>query len=167
MLETHTLDSFDLKILAALQQEGRLTNQELAERVGLSASQCSRRRSALEEKGIVKGYRADLSPEKLGLGVTVFTHVTLATHNPDNARKFADLVGRLEFALEAHALTGDADYLLKMVVPDLKALSAVVNEQLLPHESVANVRSAVVLDTLKSEARLPLSWIKPSRPHER
>jgi DNA-binding Lrp family transcriptional regulator len=166
-LETFTLDAFDLRILEALQQEGRLTNQELAERVGLSASQCSRRRSALEEKGIVKGYRADLAPEALGLGVTVFTHVTLATHNPDNARRFAELVRHLEFALEAHALTGDADYLVKMIVPDLKTLSAVVNEQLLPHESVANVRSAVVLETLKDEARLPLSWIKPARHGER
>jgi DNA-binding Lrp family transcriptional regulator len=163
MLDTVTLDAFDLKILAALQQEGRLTNQELADRVGLSASQCSRRRTALEERGIVRGYRADLAPEKLGLGVTVFTHVTLAAHNPDNARKFGELVRRLEFAMEAHALTGDADYLVKLIVPDLKALSSVVNEQLLPHESVANVRSAVVLETLKEDARLPLSWIKPAQ----
>jgi len=163
MQELTSLDGFDLKILAALQQDGRLTNQELADQVGLSPSQCSRRRSALEDSGVVKGYRADLDPEKLGLGLTVFTHVSLAAHNPDNSRKFADLVRRLEFALEAHALTGDSDYLVKMIVPDLKALSAVVNEQLLPHESVANVRTAVVLDTLKNDARMPLSWIKPSK----
>ena len=163
MQELTSLDGFDLKILAALQQDGRLTNQELADQVGLSPSQCSRRRSALEDSGVVKGYRADLDPEKLGLGLTVFTHVSLAAHNPDNSRKFADLVRRLEFALEAHALTGDTDYLVKMIVPDLKALSAVVNEQLLPHESVANVRTAVVLDTLKNDARMPLSWIKPSK----
>jgi DNA-binding Lrp family transcriptional regulator len=162
-----TLDGFDLKILAALQQDGRLTNQELADRVGLSPSQCSRRRAALEDSGVVKGYRADLDPEKLGLGLTVFTHVSLATHNPDNARKFAEMVRQLEFALEAHALTGDTDYLVKMIVPDLKSLSAVVNERLLPHESVANVRTAVVLDTLKNDARMPLSWIRPARPTER
>ena len=167
MTDSVALDVFDLRILAALQHEGRLTNQELAERVGLSASQCSRRRNALEERGVVRGYRADLAPEKLGLGVTVFTHVTLATHNPDNARKFGELVRRLEFAMEAHALTGDADYLVKLIVPDLKTLSAVVNEQLLPHESVANVRSAVVLDTLKDDASLPLSWIRPAQPDGR
>jgi DNA-binding Lrp family transcriptional regulator len=162
-----TLDGSDLKILAALQQDGRLTNQELADKVGLSPSQCSRRRSALEDSGVVKGYRADLDPEKLGLGLTVFTHVSLAAHNPDNARRFADLVRRLEFVLEAHALTGDMDYLVKMIVPDLKALSTVVNEHLLPHESVANVRTAVVLETLKNDARMPLAWIKSVRPEER
>jgi DNA-binding Lrp family transcriptional regulator len=167
MQNSTRLDGFDLKILAALQQDGRLTNQELADRVGLSPSQCSRRRSALEDGGVVKGYRADLDPEKLGLGLTVFTHVSLAAHNPDNSRKFADLVSRLEFALEAHALTGDTDYLVKLIVPDLKALSAVINEHLLPHESVANVRTAVVLDTLKTDTRMPLSCVKPSRPDER
>jgi DNA-binding Lrp family transcriptional regulator len=161
------LDGFDLKILAALQQDGRLTNQDLADRVGLSPSQCSRRRTALEDRGIVRGYRADLDPEMLGLGLTVFTHVSLAAHNPDNARKFADLLLRLEFVLEAHALTGDMDYLVKMIVPDLRALSGIINEQILPHESVANVRTAVVLDTLKTDARLPLAWIKPGRPNDR
>jgi DNA-binding Lrp family transcriptional regulator len=163
MHDSVNLDGFDLKILAALQLDGRLTNQELADRVGLSPSQCSRRRSSLEDSGVVMGYRADLDPEKLGLGLTVFTHVSLAAHNPDNARRFAELVRRLEFALEAHALTGDSDYLVKMIVPDLKALSTVINEQLLPHESVANVRTAVVLDTLKNDARMPLAWIKSAR----
>ena len=159
------LDGFDVKLLAALQQEGRLTNQELADRVGLSASQCSRRRAALEERGVIRGYRAELDREQIGLGVTVFTQVTLAAHNPDNSRRFAELVRRLEFVLEAHVLTGDSDYLLKMVVPDLKALSAVVNDSLLPHESVANVRSSVVLTTLKDDAPLPLSGL--SAAHQR
>jgi DNA-binding Lrp family transcriptional regulator len=160
LLKSVTLDGFDLKILAALQEDGRLTNQELAERVGLSASQCSRRRLGLEERGVIRGYPAQLAPARLGLGVTVFTQVTLARHSPDNARRFADLVGRLDFVLEAHALTGDADYLLKMIVPDLPALSEVVNEHLLPHDSVANVRSAVVLQTLKEGTALPLGWLR-------
>ena len=155
------LDGFDLKILAALQQDGRLGNQELAERVALSASQCSRRRIRLEEAGIIRGYRAELAAERLGLTVLVFVQVTLATHSRDNARRFAELVRGLECVLEAHALTGDSDYLLKIVVPDLKALSAVVNEALLPHESVARVRSSIVLDTLKAEARLPMPGTSP------
>ena len=100
-----------------------------------------------------------LDPALLGLTVTVFTRVTLAAHSPDNARRFADLVRGLDCVLEAHALTGDSDYLLKMIVPDLKALSAVVNDSLLPHESVASVRTAVVLDTLKEGAPLPLSSV--------
>jgi DNA-binding Lrp family transcriptional regulator len=157
MTRTIQLDAFDLRILTALQADARLTNAELAERVTLSASQCSRRRLRLERDGVVRGYRADLDPATLGLGVVVFTRVTLATHSGDNARRFADLVRRLDCVLEAHALTGDSDYLLKMVVPDLKSLSAVVNESLLPHESVASVRTSVVLDTLKEGAPLPLA----------
>jgi DNA-binding Lrp family transcriptional regulator len=160
MTRTVALDSFDLKILAALQEDGRLTSQDLAARVHLSASQCSRRRLRLEEAGIVRGYRATLDPARLGLGVTVFTKVTLATHSGDNARRFADLVQRLDCVLEAHSLTGDSDYLLKLIVPDLAALSAIVNDALLPHDSVAHVRSSVVLDTLKEGAPLPLAGIR-------
>lgn len=155
-----TLDAFDLKILAALQEDGRLGNQELADRVNLSASQCSRRRIRLEARGVVRGYRADLAPELLGLGVIVFTRVTLHAHSGDNSRRFAELVQGLDCVLEAHALTGDSDYLLKMIVPDLKALSLVVNERLLHHDSVAHVRSSVVLTTLKDGAPLPLSGLR-------
>jgi DNA-binding Lrp family transcriptional regulator len=150
------LDPFDLRILSALQADGRLGNQELADRVHLSASQCSRRRLRLERAGIVRGYRADLDPARLGLDVTVFTRVTLAAHSRDNARRFVELVQGLDCVLEAFSMTGDSDYLLKIIVPDLKALSDVVNGSLLPHESVASVRSSVVLDTLKDAAPLPL-----------
>lgn len=156
MAETVVLDSFDLKIAAALQGDGRLTNGEIAARVNLSASQCSRRRIRLEATGVVRGYRAELDASRLGLDVVVFTKVRLATHNGDNARRFAELVRRLDCVLEAHAMTGDSDYLLKMIVPDLKALSAVVNDELLPHESVAQVRTSVVLETLKEGAPVPL-----------
>src|SRR5262245_39490516 len=85
-MQTIELDEFDLRLLGALQADGRLTNQELADKVGLSASQCSRRRARLEERGIIRGYHADLSPEPLGLGVLVFVHVTLSTHSPDKSK---------------------------------------------------------------------------------
>jgi len=150
------LDSFDLRILAALQDDGRLTNQELAERAGLSASQCSRRRARLEEEKIVQGYHADLAAEALGFNVIALVHITLATHSPDNAKRFRDLVRRVDDIQEAYALTGDADYLLKIALSDLKSLSDIVNNVLMPHESVAHVRSSIVLDTLKSSRRLPL-----------
>ncbi len=154
-----TLDAFDLKILAALQDDGRLGNQDLADRVNLSPSQCSRRRIRLEESGVVRGYRAELDPALIGLGILVFTKVTLARHSGDNARRFAELVRRLDCVLEAHSMTGDSDYLLKLIMPDLKALSAVVNDELLAHESVASVRSSVVLDTLKEASPLPLGTL--------
>ena len=83
------MDDFDVKLLRALQDDGRLTNYDLAERVGLSASQCSRRRSALEEEGVIEGYHAALSTQALGLDVIVFVQVTLATHSPDNSKRFA------------------------------------------------------------------------------
>ncbi len=151
------MDTFDLKLLGALQDDGRLTNNELGERVGLSASQCSRRRSALEDAGIIEGYHAALSPEALGLTVLAFVHVTLSAHSPDNARRFRELVERIEEVQEAYSLTGEADYLIKVAVADLKALSHILNDVLLAHGSVAHVHSAVVLDRLKKTARLPLA----------
>lgn len=150
------MDIYDKKILAALQADGRLTNQQLADVVNLSASQCSRRRVRLEQDGIICGYRAEVDREKLGFGLDVFISVTLATHNPDNSRHFADLVDRLPEIQEAHALTGEMDYMLKAVLPDLKSLNRLVTEALLPHESVQNVRSTIVLETLKYTHNVPV-----------
>jgi DNA-binding Lrp family transcriptional regulator len=151
-----TLDQFDLRLLAALQEQGRLTNQELGERVGLSASQCSRRRATLETAGVIRGYRAEVDAEALGFPLLVFIQVTLATHSGDNAQRFRRLVADLDEVQEAHAVTGDNDYLLKAVLADLKALSVLINDVLLPHQSVARVRSSIVLDRLKDTTRLPL-----------
>jgi DNA-binding Lrp family transcriptional regulator len=156
MRELSDLDAFDLRILMALQENGRPTNQELGERVGLSASQCSRRRINLEAAGLIRGYRADLAAERVGFRLLVFVQVTLATHSGDNAEKFRKLVARLDQVQEAYATSGDTDYFLKIVVPDLKDLSVLLNEILLPHESVARVRSSIVLDRLKETAWLPL-----------
>ncbi len=150
------MDGFDSKILAAVQCNGAQTNQELADAVGLSASQISRRRQALENEGLILGYCAQLSAEKLGFGIRAFIHVALAAHSPDNSRRFADLVRRTPAILEAHALTGESDYLLKVVVRSLKDLSLLVNDVLLPHDSVDRVRSEIVLETLKESAALPL-----------
>src|ERR1700747_3700727 len=150
------VDAFDLKMLAALQGDGRLTNQELANEVGLSASQCSRRRMRLGEEDALLGYHVALSGEALGFGLIAFIHITLATHSPDNAKKFRALVGRVDEIQEAYSLTGDADYVLKAVLRDLKDLSDLVNTVLLPHQSVAHVRSSIVLDRLKESTKLPL-----------
>jgi DNA-binding Lrp family transcriptional regulator len=154
------MDDFDLKLLAALQHDGRLTNNELGDKVGLSASQCSRRRAALEQEGVIEGYHAALSPEALGLAVLAFVQVRLATHTPDNSKRFRDLVARTAEVQEAYALTGEADYLVKIAVPDLKALSRILNEVFLAHGSVAQVHSSVVLDRLKKTAGLPLGHLR-------
>src|ERR1700682_3351898 len=158
------MDDFDLKLLRALQDDGRLTNYDLAERVGLSASQCSRRRSALEDAGVIGSYHAALSAQALGLDVIVFVQVTLATHSPDNSKRFAKLIDGLEEVQEAYSLTGEADYLVKIAVPDLKALSHILNDVFLPHESVAHLRSSIVLDRLKQTTRLPLRHLASTGP---
>lgn len=150
------IDEFDRKILALLQGEARLTNTELSERIGLSASQCSRRRARLEKDGIITGYFARLDRAKVGLDIVNIITVTLNTHNRDNARQFAQLVRRLPQVLEAHALTGEMDYLLKVATTDLRSLSEFVNEILLPHDAVQHVKSAIVLETLKETGNLPL-----------
>jgi DNA-binding Lrp family transcriptional regulator len=162
MREPNNIDAFDLRLLAALQENGRLTNQELGERIGLSASQCSRRRTGLEDAGLIRGYRADLAAELIGFRLLVFVQVTLATHSGDNAEKFRKLVAQLDEVQGAYATTGDTDYLLKVVVADLKDLSVLVNEVLLPHESVARVRSSIVLDRIKETASLPLRTLLQS-----
>jgi len=150
------MDDFDLKLLNALQEDGRLTNLELAERIGLSASQCSRRRTALEESCVIEGYHAALANQAVGLDVLVFIQVSLATQSPDSAQAFAKLIRGLAEVQEAYALTGEADYLVKLVVPDLKTLSRILNEVFLPHRSVGHVRSSVVLDRVKQTTQLPL-----------
>ena len=150
------LDGFDRKILALLQEDARLTNGDLSARVNLSPSQCSRRRQRLEEEGLIRAYRAVLDRDRLGFSLVSIVSVTLATHNRDNARRFAELLARLPEVQEAHALTGEMDYILKVVTPDLKALSAFVNGVLLPHNSVQHVKTAIVLETLKETGALPL-----------
>ena len=153
------MDEADIRILRALQNDGRLANNELAEKVGLSPSQCSRRRAALEHSGVITSYRAILSSEALGLDVLVFVHVTLATHSPDNAQRFLDLVQSIDEIQEAYSLTGEFDYLVKMSVPTLKDLSRLLADVFLPHPSVAHVRSSIVLDKLKQTNRLPLKHL--------
>jgi DNA-binding Lrp family transcriptional regulator len=154
------MDDFDLKILRALQEDGRLTNNDLAEKVGLSASQCSRRRAALEESGVIASYHAVLAPEAVGLDVLVFVHVTLAAHSPDNATRFQALVESLDEVQEAYSLTGESDYLVKLSVPSLQVLSRLLADVFLAHPSVARVRSAIVLDRLKQTSRLSLNHLR-------
>lgn len=155
-MASERIDGFDRKILSLLQEDARLTNNDLSERVNLSPSQCSRRRQRLEDEGLIKGYRAVLDRDRLGFSLVNVISVTLATHNRDNARRFADLLTRLPEVQEAHALTGEMDYILKVVTPDLKSLADFVNDVLLPHDSVQHVKTAIVLETLKETTALPI-----------
>ena len=156
MPQTVSLDRYDLNLLDALQTDAGLTQQELSRRVNLSPSQCSRRRQRLEEAGVIRRVRAELDAARLGFGITVFIHVSLATHSPENSRHFRDLVITTPAIQEAHMLTGSADYLLKVVVGDLAQLTRLINDVLLPNPGVDRVRSDIVLDSLKADNRLPL-----------
>lgn len=158
--EVSALDQFDLKLLAALEADGRLTNAELGQKVGLSASQCSRRRIRLEETGIIEGYSARLNAARLGIGLLALVEVTLSPHSKENAKKFGVFVNAVEEIQEAYALTGDADYLLKVAAPDLGGLSRIINDLILPQASVSHVKSSIVLTTLKDSHRLPLRAAK-------
>ncbi|MFZ1815116.1 MAG: Lrp/AsnC family transcriptional regulator [Rhizobiaceae bacterium] len=152
-----TLDGYDIKLLAALQENATLTNQQLADAVNLSPSQCSRRRASLEQRKLIIACEARLDREQLGYGLTVFVSVMLNTHNRDNARKFAELMKRLPMVLEAHSLTGEMDYQIKLVARNLRELSDIINNEILPHESVQTVKTSIVLDTIKETSSIPLS----------
>jgi DNA-binding Lrp family transcriptional regulator len=150
-LETHimSLDPLDLRLLALLQDDASLSNAELGERIGLSASQCSRRRAGLEAAGYIRGYRADLDARKLGYGIEAFTRVTLSKHSDATAEDFAHFLEGLGEVLAAHSVAGDTDYLLHVRVRSLDELGEFVLKRLLPHPHVHQVRSEVVLKTIK------------------
>jgi Lrp/AsnC family leucine-responsive transcriptional regulator len=144
------LDSYDLRILAALQHDGRLSNVELGERVNLSASQVSRRVTRLIEDGYIQRFQAVLAPERIGIGLTAYCLVTLKIHSDGGMEDFHRRVKALPEILECQALTGEADYLLKIAVSDLKAFSDFLGENLMRAPEVATVRSSIVLNSVKS-----------------
>ncbi len=151
-----TLDQFDLRILALLQDDASLTNAALSERVNLSPSQCSRRRIALEEAGYITGYRAELDAAKLGYGVEAFTRVTLEAHSETTAEEIAGFFASLKEVQQAYTLTGDADYLIHVRVRSLDELASFVHRRLLPHPKVAQVRSDIVLQRMGRRRGVPL-----------
>jgi DNA-binding Lrp family transcriptional regulator len=150
------MDKYDLKLLGALQKNASLSRSQLADVVGLSESQAARRRQALEDQGLIRRYRADLDAGKLGLSVTAFVHVKLHNHSKGNSKRFADLVAHAQGLLEAHAVTGDFDYLLKATVHDLAALQRLISDVLLSHPTVDRVRSEIALETLRDDNQLSL-----------
>ncbi len=150
------LDGFDFKLLDALQRDASSTNAELGAVVGLSASQISRRRERLERDGVIDRYQADLNAAKLGFAVTVFIHVTLAAHSAGNAELLRKLIVDTAEIQQAHAMTGETDYLLRVAIRGLGELSVFVNETLLAHPAVARVRSEIVLETIKDGRLLAL-----------
>lgn len=150
------IDDFDHAILKALQADSSLTNAALGEIVNLSASQCSRRRTALELQGIISGYSARLDPIQLGFGIRAIIRVNLRGHSAQEDNNFVEFVRRQPAVITAHSVSGDADYVLELLVRDLAAFADFIHHRLLPHPQVGQVRSEIVLKSLKSTQGLPL-----------
>lgn len=151
------LDSFDLAILSALQRDGAKTNAALAEIVNLSASQCSRRRSALEQAGVIEGYAARLNATKLGYGMRAIIRVNLSSHGQNKEDSFARFVAIHPQIRSAFSVSGDADYVLDVRTRDLDAFADFMHQKLLPHPQVSQVRSEIVLKTLKDDKGVAVS----------
>ncbi len=150
------LDRIDRRILNYLQDHGRATNLEVAAAVGLSAAQCLRRHRRLEEQGFIAGYETRLEPDRLGLSVVAFIHVAMEKGHLRELPKFNELIVGMPEVQECYSVTGDFDYVIKVVARDLKALSRFLMEQLMRLPGVTSVRSSVCLDQVKCTTALPL-----------
>lgn len=151
------LDRYDRRILELLQENAQLSNLELAERIGLSPSPCLRRVRALEESGVIAGYRALLDARRLGLTLTALVHISMDRHTPDRFAHFEKQVSRLPEVMECLLITGqDADYQLKVVVKDMDAYQQLLLEQITRIEGVTGVHSSFVLRAVVDRTALPL-----------
>jgi DNA-binding Lrp family transcriptional regulator len=145
------LDRIDRRILRNLLTDGRMTNVELARRVGISAPPCLRRVRALEEAGIIRGYHADLASEALGYSVTVFAHVGLASQADADLKAFAELIATWPEVREAYMLAGETDFLLKIIARDWDSYQRFLSAKLTAAPNVSHVKSALMLHLSKSD----------------
>ncbi|MCA1940627.1 MAG: Lrp/AsnC family transcriptional regulator [Caenispirillum bisanense] len=153
------LDAIDHRILRALQRDGRLSNVQLAEEVGLSPSPCLRRVRLLEEAGLIRGYHAALDRTGLGLGLTVFVGVKVERHREEEADAFRAAVRALPQVVSAHLVSGESDFLLEVVVPDLPAYERFLTGTLLRLPWVSDIRSNFAIQTVKAQGALPLDHL--------
>ncbi len=152
-----TIDSFDKAILGALQGDASLTSAQLSEIVNLSASQCSRRRSSLESLGIIEGYKAILNAEALGFEMRAMTRVNLIRHSSGYDEEFSKFIEGEPAIRAAYSVSGSADYVLEIHVRNLGEFAEFIHDRLLVHRSVAEVRSEIVLKTMKERRQLPIT----------
>ena len=150
------MDSVDKKILAVLQDDGRLSITDLAERVGLSLSPCHRRLRSLERSGAISGYRADLDAAALGLGFQALVFVTMQGADRTTVAAFEEAVGGVPYVLEAQRLFGEPDYLLRVVSRDLPAFQQIYDEQLSTLPGVQRLSSTLVMKSVVDNKPLPL-----------
>lgn len=155
-----SLDAIDRRIVAELQSDGRLSNVELADKIGLSPSPCLRRVKRLEQEGYIEGYRAALRRDRIGLGFSVFVGVKLDGHGNAGALAFEAAVVAMPEVVACHLVSGEADYFLEVIVPDLGDYQRFLVGKLLNLPIVREVRSNIAIQTLKAGAPLPLDHLK-------
>jgi DNA-binding Lrp family transcriptional regulator len=150
------LDKIDRKILKNLQDDGRITNVELARKAGISAPPCLRRVRALEEAGFIQGYHAKVDPQILGFGVTIFAHVRLVSQADSDLKKFEDLVDSWAKVRECHMLAGETDFILKVVASDWDDYQQFLTNELTAAPNVTSVKSYLAIRASKEEPGVPI-----------
>jgi DNA-binding Lrp family transcriptional regulator len=150
------LDKIDRKLLAELQSEGRVTNVDLARRVGLTAPPCLRRVRSLEEEGVIRGYHAELDASKLGFAITVFAMVSLRSQAEQDLKAFEEHISTLPEVRECHMLNGEIDFILKIVSRDLQSFQEFLTSKLTPAPNVASVKTSLTIRTAKMLPGVPL-----------
>ncbi|MDN8618527.1 Lrp/AsnC family transcriptional regulator [Variovorax ginsengisoli] len=154
-----SFDRFDLKIMVHLQREGRCSNVDLAESIGLSPSPCLLRTKRLQETGLIRGYSADIALEKLGEYVIVFSEVTISSHRPDDFRKFEAAAGKYEEIVECYNVSGGYDYLLKIVAPGVGYFQELMEQMLEDDIGIERFASRIVLRQSLDRRGYPLGII--------
>jgi DNA-binding Lrp family transcriptional regulator len=154
------LDRLDRRILEELQLDARLSNQELAKRVGLSPAPCWRRLRRLEQEGFIASYATVLNAAAIGLPILAYAQVSLENHHPESVRQFDSLIGELPEVLECHTMSGTNDYLLRIVASSIEAYEKFLSAHLLQIRAVRSVNTSFVLRTKKSTTRLPVAAMK-------
>ncbi|WP_353646915.1 Lrp/AsnC family transcriptional regulator [Mesorhizobium sp. WSM2239] len=150
------IDAIDRKIIGALQEDGKMTVQEVSERVGLSQSPCARRIRILEEAGIIKGYAAIVDQKKVGLPISAFASIKLERQTEDNLERFTQAVARWPEVADCYLMTGQRDYLLRIVVRDLEAYEDFLKDKLTRLEGVASIETSFALGQIKRSEKFPL-----------
>ena len=150
-------DDIDVRILSLLQDNGRMTNVELAERVGLTAPPCLRRVRALEQSGAITGYHAALDPVALGYNLTVFAMVSLKSQAESDLQAFQQLVAEIPEVRECHMLNGEIDFILKIVAPDLQSFQRILTTKLTTAPNVEHVKTSLTIRTSKALPGVPVA----------
>ncbi len=156
------LDKFDLAILNELQNDGRLSNTELASRVGLSTAPCWRRVRALEEAGFIKGYHAELDRQKLGLGVLAFVRLDAERNTGDSTRALEEAIQKLPQIVSCHYISGSGTFELQVICQDLDSFSRFARESLINLPHVKDLHTSFSLGEVKASSALPLNHLQPS-----